>query len=147
MPIEHLAAGCQPPGYFDGMNMWREWVLNFFPRVGDSMCRAMGGAGPGGALDWAIFLIMGLAGSLLIVNAAALAVPYVVWIERRLLGRFQNRVGPNRDGPFGLLQPIPDAFKLRTKEDITPREADRFIFAVVPLAFAITVLIMFAVLP
>ena len=75
MPLERLATGCQEPGFFDGMNMWREWVINFFPRIGDSMCRAMGGASPGGFPDWLIYLIMGTAGSLIIVNIATLGVP------------------------------------------------------------------------
>ena len=147
MPVERLAAACQEPGFWDGMNPWREWVINFFPRMGDSMCRAMGGASSGGFPDWLIFLVMGLAGSLIVVNIAALGVPYVVWLERRLLGRFQNRIGPNRVGIFGLLQPIADAVKLMTKEDITPTRADRLVHALAPLAFAIPVILMFAPLP
>ncbi len=144
---ETLATGCQQPGFFDGMNMWEEWVLNFFPRVGDSMCRAMGGHSLGGFPDWLIFVVLGLAGSLIIVNVAALGVPYVVWLERRLLGRFQQRMGPNRVGVFGLLQPIADALKLMTKEDVTPREADKAVFALAPLVFVVPIVLMFAVIP
>lgn len=147
MEALHMAAGCAPPGWFEGQNLWREWVLNFFPRIADSMCRAMGGASPEGFPDWVIFLIMGLAGGLIVVNIAALGVPFAVLLERKLLGRFQNRIGPNRVGPFGLLQPIADAVKLMTKEDITPRAADKLVFTLAPLAFAIPVILMFAPLP
>ena len=148
MPVEQLAAGCRAPGFFDGMNLWREWVINFFPRVGDSMCRAMGGASNSGVFpDWLIFLIIGAAGGLLIVNVAALGVPFTVWLERRLLGRFQQRLGPNRVGKFGLLQPFADAMKLMTKEDVTSHEADKIVFTLAPLAFVVPVFLMFAVLP
>ena len=143
----HLATGCQEAGFFADMNIWREWVINFFPRVGDSMCRVMGGHTSGGFPDWTIFLIMGLAGSVIIVNIAALGVPYTVLLERKLLGRFHNRIGPNRVGIFGLLQPIADAVKLMAKEDITPRAADRLVHTLAPLAFAIPVVLMFAPLP
>ncbi len=147
MLLAQLPAGCHPEGFFAGQNLWREWVLNFFPRISDSMCRAMGGMSPGGFPDWLIFLIMGLAGSLIVVNIAALGVPFAVLLERKLLGRFHNRIGPNRVGPFGLLQPIADAVKLMTKEDITPRAADKIVFSLAPLAFAIPVVMMFAPLP
>ena len=52
-------------------------------------------------------------------------VAYMVWLERKVAARFQDRIGPNRVGPLGLLQPIADAIKLITKEDLVPRDADR----------------------
>jgi NADH-quinone oxidoreductase subunit H len=61
---------------------------------------------------------------LLILPLLLLLIP-LIWWERRLLGWFQDRVGPNRVGPFGLLQPIADAVKLFMKEDITPAAVDR----------------------
>jgi NADH-quinone oxidoreductase subunit H len=147
MEPSQLATGCQPPGFFDGMNMWEEWVLNFFPRFGDTLCRSMGGASSGGFPDWAIFLILGIAGALIVVNIAALGVPYVVLLERKLLGRFHNRIGPNRVGIFGLAQPLADALKLMTKEDVTPSAADKLMHALAPLVFAIPVVLMFAPIP
>ena len=143
----NFAAGCKDPGHFAGMNMWDEWVLNFFPRIGDSMCRVMGGASPGGFPHWLIFIILALAGGLIVINIAALGVPYFVLLERKLLGRFHNRVGPNRAGIFGLLLPLADAVKLMTKEDTTPSAADKLVFGLAPLAFAVPVLLMFAPLP
>jgi NADH-quinone oxidoreductase subunit H len=70
-----------------------------------------------------------------------------VWLERKLLARLQIRLGPNRAGIFGLLQPIADAIKLLTKEDIVPSAADGFIFRLAPAVVAVTALLMFAVVP
>jgi NADH-quinone oxidoreductase subunit H len=76
-----------------------------------------------------------------------LAASYLVWLERKLLGRLQIRYGPNRAGPFGLLQPIADAVKLLCKEDIIPAAADGFIFRLAPAVVAVTAMLMFAVVP
>jgi len=72
---------------------------------------------------------------------------YLVWAERKLLARLQIRLGPNRAGIFGLLQPIADALKMLTKEDIVPAAADRVIFLLAPAVVAVTALLMFAVVP
>lgn len=71
----------------------------------------------------------------------------LVWLERRLLGWFQERVGPNRVGPFGLLQPLADVIKLLSKEDWIPPFADRPVFVLAPLIMAATGLLTFAVVP
>lgn len=76
-----------------------------------------------------------------------LAASYLVWLERKLLARLQIRLGPNRCGIFGLLQPIADAVKLLTKEDIVPDAADGVIFRVAPAVVAMTAMLMFAVVP
>src|SRR5512143_4213320 len=72
---------------------------------------------------------------------------YMVLAERKLLGRMQNRYGPNRVGPYGLLQPLADVIKLITKEDILPDEADGFILQIAPGVVAGTVLMTFAIVP
>lgn len=69
------------------------------------------------------------------------------WLERRLIGRMQNRIGPNRWGPFGLLQPIADLIKLMMKEDLTPGNADRVAFFLVPILMMMPVLLVLAVVP
>ncbi|WP_344595301.1 NADH-quinone oxidoreductase subunit H, partial [Actinomadura vinacea] len=55
-----------------------------------------------------------------------------MWVERRVIGRMQLRVGPNRAGPFGLLQGLADGVKLALKEDIVPRQVDRVVFVLAP---------------
>jgi NADH-quinone oxidoreductase subunit H len=69
------------------------------------------------------------------------------WIERRLLGVWQDRYGPNRVGPFGVLQIVADAIKLLTKEDWIPPFADKVVFVLAPAVIAVTALLAFAVVP
>lgn len=69
------------------------------------------------------------------------------WIERRLLGVWQDRYGPNRVGPFGVLQIVADAIKLLTKEDWIPPFADKAVFVLAPAVIAVTALLAFAVVP
>jgi NADH-quinone oxidoreductase subunit H len=76
-----------------------------------------------------------------------LVAAYLVWVERKLLGRLQVRYGPNRAGRFGLLQPLADLIKLITKEDTVPEAADRMIFLLAPAAASITAMLIFAVIP
>ncbi len=76
-----------------------------------------------------------------------LAASYLVWLERKLLARLQVRLGPNRAGIFGLMQPIADAVKLLFKEDIVPDAADGLIFRLAPAVVAVTAILMFAVVP
>jgi NADH-quinone oxidoreductase subunit H len=76
-----------------------------------------------------------------------LAASYLVWLERKFLARLQIRLGPNRAGIFGLLQPIADAVKLLTKEDIVPAQADGVIFRLAPAVVVVTAMLMFAVVP
>ncbi len=85
-----------------------------------------------------------VAGVLFVVlNVAAL----LIWVERRLLALWQDRYGPNRVGPFGLLQPLADAIKLFAKEDWVPPFADRVVFTLAPAVIMVTVLLSFAVIP
>jgi NADH-quinone oxidoreductase subunit H len=72
---------------------------------------------------------------------------FMIWAERRAIGRMQNRPGPNRAGPFGLLQPIADALKLPLKEDIIPTTADKLIFVVAPILSAAVAFIGFSIIP
>ena len=79
--------------------------------------------------------------------ALLLGAAYLVLAERKLLARMQIRIGPNRAGPFGLLQPIADLIKMMTKEDVIPRGADRVIFRYAPAVAAATAMLIFAVVP
>ena len=70
-----------------------------------------------------------------------------VWGERRLVGRMQQRPGPNRVGPFGLIQALADGVKLALKEDIIPAAADKVVFVLAPIISATTCFMSFAVIP
>ena len=72
---------------------------------------------------------------------------FMIWFERRVIGRMQNRPGPNRAGPFGLLQPIADALKLPLKEDIIPTGADKLLFVAAPVLSGAIAFIAFSVIP
>ena len=72
---------------------------------------------------------------------------YLVLAERRILAFIQDRKGPNRVGPFGLLQPLADVIKMLTKEDVRPAGADRWLFSLAPAMAAIPAIMMFAVIP
>src|SRR5437764_4901898 len=71
----------------------------------------------------------------------------LVWVERRLLALWQDRYGPNRVGPFGLLQPLADSVKLFLKEDWIPPFADKPVFVLAPGIIVATALLSFAVVP
>ncbi len=75
------------------------------------------------------------------------ATAYVSLLERRLLGRFQLRFGPNRVGPFGLLQPLADGLKMIFKENFMPTGADRLLYVIAPSISMITALFVYAVIP
>ncbi len=88
-------------------------------------------------MDWQRLLVSYLFGFVLL-NILLGLMAYMTWFERRVLARMQHRIGPNRTGPFGLLQPIADGIKLLAKEDIVPANADRLVFLVAPvLSFAL----------
>src|SRR5512142_869759 len=71
----------------------------------------------------------------------------LIWLERRLLALWQDRYGPNRVGPFGLLQVVADMIKVFTKEDWIPPFADKAVFIIAPSLIIVTVLMTFAVIP
>ncbi len=96
---------------------------------------------------WLIGLIFMLVKLLVALVVLLLLAAYLIWVERRLLGFMQLRLGPNRAGWQGLLQPIADAVKLLAKEDFIPAGADRVIFLYAPAVVAATALLIFAVVP
>ncbi|GIV84098.1 MAG: NADH-quinone oxidoreductase subunit H [Candidatus Roseilinea sp.] len=89
---------------------------------------------------------MGLA-AVILCTFAALSFMGLTYVERKVVARIQDRVGPNQAGPFGLLQPIADGIKMFTKEDTTPANADRWVYNLAPLVIAVFALTTYAVLP
>lgn len=96
---------------------------------------------PGGYWwHWLVFTIIIIAFVLLMVMG-------FIWFERRAMGRMQARLGPNRVGPFGLLQPVADVIKILLKEDIIPTKADKIVFWLAPVVALVPALMVFAVVP
>jgi NADH-quinone oxidoreductase subunit H len=96
---------------------------------------------PGGFWwHWVVFTVLILTVVLILVMA-------FIYVERRVLGRMQSRLGPNRTGPFGILQPVADAVKVLLKEDIVPTSADKIVHWLAPLVAFAPTLMIFAVVP
>lgn len=85
--------------------------------------------------------------SVLIFLVLVLLTLFNIWFERRVVARMQHRIGPNVNGPFGLLQSLADGVKLALKEDIIPKSADRVVFLLAPVLSVIPAFIAFAVIP
>jgi NADH-quinone oxidoreductase subunit H len=92
-------------------------------------------------------LLVDIVRSLVIIIALLTGMAYMTWFERRAISRLQIRIGPNRVGPTGLLQPVADALKLFFKEDVWPRNADRVLFPLAPGISLVAALAAFAVIP
>lgn len=97
-----------------------------------------------GWIEWQVGSGLNIASILLVVIVVA---AMLIWVERRLLGFWQDRLGPNRVGPFGLLQVVADMKKIFTKEDWVPPFADRFSFVLAPTIIMIVILLSFSVVP
>ncbi|HYU20402.1 MAG TPA: NADH-quinone oxidoreductase subunit H, partial [Chloroflexota bacterium] len=92
-------------------------------------------------------LTLDLVRSLLVIFGLLTGMAYMTWFERRAISRIQVRIGPNRTGPGGLLQPLADALKLFFKEDIAPASADRLLYPIAPALALFAALAAFAVVP
>jgi NADH-quinone oxidoreductase subunit H len=92
-------------------------------------------------------VLMSFIGALVIAMVAMGVVVLLIWVERKIAGRIQDRLGPNRAGPFGLLQPFADIIKIFSKEMITPLGADLIPYNLAPVVFVASVLLIWAVIP
>ncbi len=92
-------------------------------------------------------VLVAFLGVLLLITILMVIDIFLVWIERKVVARFQDRIGPNRLGPFGLIQPFADIIKLIIKEDTTPGNADKVVYNLAPVLSMMSVLLVWAVIP
>ena len=92
-------------------------------------------------------VLVAFLGVLMLITILMVIDIFLVWIERKVVARFQDRIGPNRLGPFGLIQPFADIIKLMIKEDTTPDGADKVVYNIAPMLSMMSVLILWAVVP
>jgi NADH-quinone oxidoreductase subunit H len=118
-----------------------------FRDLGNGVARMVQALRDAGVPHGVIYALTALAGCLGILLFVALTSVVNIWVERRLIARIQVRRGPNRLGPWGLLQPVADAIKLIQKEALTPRAADSTVFALAPILIFIPAILAFAALP
>ena len=91
---------------------------------------------------WLTFIV-----AFIFMNVLLVGMAYMTWFERKVLARMQDRYGPTRTGPAGLLQPIADGIKLLGKEDLIPGAADKVVFYFAPLVIFVTAIVSVAVIP
>lgn len=108
------------------------------------LCAAMVEAGANSGLAQFLSLLVGV---LLVSGVPLLTVIVLIWAERKIAARIQDRIGPNRVGPIGLMQTFADLLKLLGKEDITPTAADRVLFNAAPIVSFGSVVLIWAVIP
>jgi NADH-quinone oxidoreductase subunit H len=92
-------------------------------------------------------LLEALAKILVVFGFVLLTVPLTVWMERKVIGHMQDRIGPERVGPFGILQSFADGLKLFFKEDLVPAQADKVVFVIAPAISVVTALVALTVIP
>jgi NADH-quinone oxidoreductase subunit H len=98
-------------------------------------------------MDLGISILIWLVFSVILIFVLLTGFAYTTLLERRVIARFQSRVGPNRAGPQGLLQPLADGVKLIFKEEVVPASADKWTFILAPMLAAIPAIVVFAVIP
>ena len=122
--------------------------MNFWADPVNSLATLLEGMlGGWGTPTWLSSLLIQLMGVVILVSAMMLIDIVLVWVERKVVARFQDRLGPNRLGPFGLIQPFADIIKLLIKEDITPQGADRVVYNLAPVLSLMSVLLLWAIIP
>ena len=117
----------------DPLKTAADWLLNLFTGWGMPEITAQ--------------VLIGFIGVLVLLSMLMVLDIFLVWVERKVVSRFQDRIGPNRVGPFGLIQPFADIIKLLIKEDTTPEGADRVVYNIAPLLSMMSVLILWAIVP
>ena len=120
-----------------------DYIRDFFINFARSWTTWISGGLPGWAVTVVNFLLVGL----ILVMMPVIATLALTWMERKVIGRIQNRLGPNRVGPWGIFQAIADAVKMLIKEDIIPDRADRPVFNLAPILIFVGAALLWAVVP
>src|SRR5436190_9952762 len=100
-----------------------------------------------GTPDWVIQIASSFLNIAAVLGVFMTLFALISVLERKILGRIQNRYGPNRVGPFGLLQPVADGIKLLIKEDIVPLRADKIVHFLAPILIAAAAVLALGVIP
>lgn len=119
------------------------YIRDFFVNLGISWTTWLSSFLPQWAVTTVNFIVIGI----ILVMMPVIATLTLTWMERKVIGRIQNRIGPNRVGPWGLFQAIADAVKMLIKEDIVPDGADRPVFNLAPILIAGAAGLLWAVVP
>jgi len=122
------------------MEFWKDPITTMF----DSLLKSFTSGGMAEGLATVLIYLIGI---IAFVSFAMVLDIFLVWVERKVVARFQDRLGPNRVGPFGIFQPFADIVKLLIKEDITPFGADVVLFNLAPIFSLMSVLLLWAILP
>lgn len=117
----------------DPIQMTADWLMNIFTGWGLAESLAS--------------ILTQLLGIVILITIILVIDILLVWVERKVVARFQDRLGPNRVGPFGLIQPFADIIKLFIKENITPAGVDKVIYNIAPVLSVFSVLILWAIVP
>lgn len=120
-----------------------DYLRDFFVNLARSWTTWIGGFLP----DWAVTVVNYLVVGVILIMMPVLATLAFTWMERKVIGRIQNRIGPNRVGPWGIFQAIADAVKMLIKEDIIPDNADKRVFNLAPILIFVGAGLLWAVLP
>lgn len=121
-----------------------DFIYNLLPYLGTWLRGLLQSLG---LPEWAILLTIGLIKAFLLANFGLIGFAILTYVERKIVARFQDRLGPNVAGPYGILQPVADGIKLLTKEDTMPAGADRWVYNLAPLIIATCALAPLVVVP
>src|SRR6202011_6154885 len=100
-----------------------------------------------GAPDWVIQIASSLINISAVLGVFLTLFALISVLERKILGRMQNRYGPNRVGPFGLFQPVADGIKMLIKEDVVPARADKVVHFLAPIIIAAVAILSLGIIP
>ncbi len=120
-----------------------EYIRDFFTNLAHTWTTWLSAWLP----PWAVTLVNYVVIGLLLVMLPVIATLTLTWMERKVVGRIQNRIGPNRVGPWGIFQALADAVKMLIKEDIIPAAADKPLFNLAPILIFLPAALLWAVIP